>query len=120
MLIRQSSLSLVRFVCIGTLTSVGVLVHQDISSAQTCNSFGCSPPGAAACNPFGCPTGPGAGECTPFGCPAAPGGGSSSNNSNSGGSATFGGSTPTRQQLEHEKIIQEVEENTRDIILDGL
>jgi len=41
---------------------------QAPSTAQTCNTFGCSQPGAGACNPFGCPK-PGASECNPFGCP---------------------------------------------------
>jgi uncharacterized membrane protein len=49
------------------------------------NAFGCSKPGAGACNPFGCPN-PGAGRCTPFGCPEAPPNNNpnpSGNNSNS-------------------------------------
>lgn len=53
------------------------MVDSRPATAQVCNVFGCSQPGAGECNPFGCPN-PGAGPCTPFGCPASPT--SSSNN----------------------------------------
>jgi hypothetical protein len=61
-----------KFLCISTF-GIGLawLPAQAPSAAQTCNTFGCSQPGAGACNPFGCPN-PGASPCTPFGCPAAP------------------------------------------------
>ncbi len=69
---RPSSLLLQtgKFLAIGTLSIGGawLLPYQSASIAQTCNTFGCSAPGAAPCNPFGCPA-PGAGQCNPFGCP---------------------------------------------------
>lgn len=57
--------------------SVGLIniVNSQPATAQSCNVFGCSQPGAGECNPFGCPN-PGAGPCTPFGCPASPTGSS--------------------------------------------
>lgn len=63
-----------------SLLSVGLanLVIPTVATAQACNPFGCSAPGAGPCNPFGCPN-PGASPCTPFGCPASP---ASNNNSN--------------------------------------
>ncbi|MBI4781438.1 MAG: hypothetical protein HY785_08930 [Oscillatoriophycideae cyanobacterium NC_groundwater_1537_Pr4_S-0.65um_50_18] len=78
------------FLAVGTL-SLGLswLVETPKATAQTCNAFGCSAPGAGSCNPFGCPN-PGGGNCTPFGCPAGVSG--SNNNTNMGNSsgADFG------------------------------
>ena len=62
----------IKFLCISSCgIGLALLPAQPPSTAQTCNTFGCSQPGAGACNPFGCPN-PGASPCTPFGCPASP------------------------------------------------
>jgi hypothetical protein len=60
-----------------SLFSFGVVstIDSHPATAQVCNVFGCSQPGAGECNPFGCPN-PGAGSCTPFGCPESPRGNS--------------------------------------------
>lgn len=67
------------------------IVDSRPATAQVCNVFGCSQPGAGECNPFGCPN-PGAGPCTPFGCPASPTG-SSNNPGNSQRSFTINNNT---------------------------
>jgi hypothetical protein len=47
------------------------IIAPNTATAQSCNVYGCSQPGAGQCNVYGCPN-PGADQCTVYGCPAAP------------------------------------------------